>query len=66
MKRQTQMRVMYGVTSAGAAAAAEKTLPKSSDPNRANTPKIPRMKPKSPIRLTTKAFFPASAALFLW
>jgi hypothetical protein len=31
-------------------------------PKSAKTPKIPRMKPKSPMRFTTNAFLPASAA----
>ena len=57
---------MYGANREGSAAAAAKTVAKSRVPNKAKTPKIPRMKPKSPIRLTTNAFLPASAADFLW
>ena len=55
---------MYGAYAAGFAAAVEKTFWKSSVPKSENTPKMPRMKPKSPIRLTTNAFLPASAANF--
>jgi hypothetical protein len=61
-KRQRHTRVRYGAKREGSAAAEVKTFPKSSVPNSAKTPKIPRTKPKSPIRLTTNAFFPASAA----
>ena len=57
---------MYGMYAAGLEAAAMKTSPKSSVPKREKIPKIPRMKPKSPMRFTTKAFLPASAANFLW
>ena len=55
---------MYGAYAAGFAAAAAKTFWKSSEPKRAKTAKMPSTKPKSPIRLTTKAFLPASAANF--
>ncbi len=64
--RSRQIRVRYGVYGAGFWAAAGKTVAKSSEPKRAKTPKIPRMNPKSPIRLTMNAFLPASAANFLW
>ncbi len=46
-------------------AAFSNTVWKSSDPNERNSKNIPSMKPKSPIRLTMNAFFPASAADFL-
>ena len=60
------MSVRYGAYGRrDRAAAAAKTLPKSSVPKSAKMPKIPRMKPKSPMRLTTNAFLPASAAEFL-
>src|SRR5437867_10088311 len=39
---------------------------KSRVPKRWNASRIPRMKPKSPIRLTMNAFFPASDADFFW
>src|SRR6476620_8163552 len=39
---------------------------KSSVPNRRNTPRTPRMNPKSPMRLTMNAFLPASDADFFW
>ena len=43
-----------------------KTCEKSSEPKVVKIKKMPSVKPKSPTRLTTKAFLPASAALFLW
>ena len=45
--------------------AASATARKSSVPNVKKIRKTPRTKPQSPMRLTMKAFFPASAALFL-
>ena len=48
--------------STGMAAAADATDWKSKVPNVVKTRSMPRMKPKSPIRLTTNAFLPASAA----
>ena len=48
------------------AAAAVKTRSKSSVEKREKRPNMPSRNPKSPIRLTTNAFLPASAALFLW
>jgi hypothetical protein len=39
---------------------------KSSDPNVITSSSMPRMKAKSPTRLTTKAFFAASAAEGFW
>src|SRR4029450_3901563 len=35
-------------------------------PNTRNVPKMPRLKPKSPTRLTTKALSAAALALGLW
>ena len=64
-KRSRQTTVMIRArTAAGCAAAAAKTFWKSSEPKSAKTPKIPRTKPKSPMRLTMNAFLPASAAKF--
>ena len=48
--------------STGSAAAFAATPWKSSVPNWLKTSSVPRMNAKSPIRLTTKAFFPASLA----
>src|SRR5215831_5604120 len=39
---------------------------KSSDPKRVTISRMPRMKPQSPMRLTMKAFLPASDADFFW
>ena len=51
--------------STGRCAAAAITVRKSSDPKVWKTRNIPSRKPASPIRLTMKAFLPASAALCL-
>ncbi len=48
--------------STGNSATARATPWKSSVPNVAKRPAMPRMNPKSPMRLTTNAFLPASAA----
>ena len=48
--------------SAIAKAALAKIDSRSIEPNNTNTPKIPRAKPKSPIRLTIKAFIAAALA----
>jgi len=42
------------------------TVANSTDPKIMNTPKMPRAKPKSPTRLTTKALIAAALALGLW
>ena len=52
--------------STGSSAAAAITARKSSVPNVTKTRNIPARNPASPIRLTMKAFFPASEALCLW
>ena len=39
---------------------------KVSVPKLASSRNMPMRKPKSPMRLTTKAFLPASAAVFFW
>ena len=56
--------VIHGAYAAGLDAAAAKTFPKSSVPKRQKIPKMPRMKPQSPMRLVMNAFLPASDALF--
>ena len=64
-KSSSVAMVMTPIDVSGArAAAAAATCWKSSVPNVVNTSSMPRMNPKSPIRLTTNAFLPASAADF--
>jgi len=62
--RQMSESVPKPAASTGIAAAASATARKSSVPKVKKTRKMPRMKPQSPIRLTMKAFLPASDALF--
>jgi hypothetical protein len=43
-------------------AALAKMVPRLTEPNSTNTPKMPSAKPKSPTRLTTKALMAAALA----
>ena len=52
-------------TSTGSDATCSAMALKSSVPKVTNAPSMPRMKAKSPMRLTTNAFLPASLADFL-
>ncbi len=54
--------VMAAPPATNTCGAAEKTRSKSSDPVTVTSMNAPSMKPKSPMRLTMNAFFPASAA----
>ena len=54
----------HPATSGARWAAAAATSWKSSVPKVVKISSMPRMKPKSPMRLTMKAFLPASAADF--
>ncbi len=64
--RQTAVRRPPAAYLAGSAAAIENIAPKSVVPKSAKQPKIPRTKPKSPMRFTMNAFLPASAAQSLF
>ena len=46
--------------------AARNTASKPMVPNTANTPRMPSVKPKSPMRLTTKALMAAALASGFW
>src|SRR6185437_17013467 len=71
MKRQMQMSVsplaplvaVIGMTAWARCGAAAKAASYESEPVYANTPAMPMMKPKSPTRLTMKAFRLANTAL---
>jgi hypothetical protein len=52
------------MASADNGVALSKSFTKSSVPKVRNSKNIPSMNPKSPMRLTMNAFFPASAADF--
>ncbi len=64
MKRRRVIRVTTVLPTSSLPGAAAKTLVKSMVPKVTKIRKMARRKPKSPIRLTMKAFLPASEADF--